>query len=1333
LSDRTVLKKSLQIITTLALLVFGHAVYVRAFAVVMVLVGVPDKVTPLPPLPPGTSSGARKAEELAHLAFGDKHWTSNTKELFMYYEPLRGFWLFAKGYEQSNSNKRLKLRPFAMIWRSHEGGPIKTLSAAEATIDFDQPIGPGQSGSSAAHMVKGRVDGDIVIRNDKATPGRLDDDMVIDRLTHLEFDEKALVVKSDSSARIADKGIRITGTSLVIDLWPREPGQNGFDPKTAKLLRDVVIEMADVGQSGIVPGVSPTSPPPSGSAERVAKPAKLTCRGEMVVTLPKAEHRVKWGPPAPKGPTLAEFSRDVVVTQGLTSPDQLYANHLLLTLVQAEKAAPVGRADPANAAPAKPQARDGDGGAEPQADNALGSLELSKARATGHDVWLVSPTQGMRNLCQELIHERRLPAEPDVTYLRADRNVWVEKIGYITEGPDKGKIQSLDIMETMDITIYQYGTSGMPPTMVARGPGRLDTRPDRGKPIERWVSWTDRLDVRNEETAVGERRKITIVGMPKVHSLTQKAKIEAEDTIIAYLKPNDRTAEDAQIFADGAPVANKAEAKAGAREGDTMKIDWLVGARNVVLETLEDTAPAASGAPAPSTAVAKAQEVAANPPKSPGKKTVKSRDRLDVSFTDGVRPKPQDVPPNAPSPQPPPPSAPPAQQVLAANGAPAPSAPPAATASPRAAEAAEPEPEQEPPVVAEGDRASAIVVLYPKEGPPPAAGQPQAFQGNVEKARLIGHVAIHQGAAPGNKHGTDLTADEASMEDQGNGLAEFHAQGTIENPAVAITETGTIKGPFLGLDQAGDYAWSSGGPGMLIEHEREPEAVVRASFAADDRENQQRRDSHRPADGSQNLSGKDSKKLVGVEKSPKDSSKESAKRPAKPRGPMTVTWQRSMKFWGKTKNEKTGEFGPATAHFFEDVKAWTRDSSIVCSESMVAMLDNEVSLQKRRGAAADAAEADDGTTKEARISWLKCLQDVEINRYTLDPASKVLMGRQEILGDDVYYDVQTGDFDIQGAGLVRRYEWKPEKEGAALEKNAPADGRARPLGARGVVRPVSDSPARGRAPGRSAAQKKAKTGDAAKTKTRTKPAPSPVQIAARGPELTRITFQQRCKGRFGGDVDGGQAKGPSEATFWGDILVLKARVAGFQADLDPDAETPPPDLMRLNCKTLLVESTPITPKADASSASAERDKRATANTKAETSRSEMTAWGEVAVQDGNKTLQGDRMTEDSEKGLMWLYGERNLAILTQQPVPGATPTRSPGSAVWYNRKTGNAGIVNARDFEITIDPKNESQKDRDARRLAGPGASDVEPKRKPRNEPRLPPRADKERQGFRGR
>src|SRR5262249_25844051 len=144
-----------------------------------------------------------------------------------------------------------------------------------------------------------------------------------------------------------------------------------------------------------------------------------------------------------------------------------------------------------------------------------------------------------------------------------------------------------------------------------------------------------------------------------------------------------------------------------------------------------------------------------------------------------------------------------------------------------------------------------------------------------------------------------------------------------------------------------------------------------------------------------------------------------------------------------------------------------------------------------------------------------------------------------------YYDLVTGDFEVDGAGLIRHYARKGEDGGSSpLAPRPTPRPNAMPTAGGRTVRPVSDTPKTkrrlavpsSRTP--SQAQAKASAGD--RTKAQGKDARSTGTGSGVPPlELTRILFHRSMQGRFGGD-ETQAAKGESQAKFWGRIQVLKA-------------------------------------------------------------------------------------------------------------------------------------------------------------------------------------------------
>src|SRR5262249_5491153 len=245
----------------------------------------------------------------------------------------------------------------------------------------------------------------------------------------------------------------------------------------------------DSGRSGILPG--------NARAEQAVEkpqrtPVDLRSSGMMQLDLPRPRLPVRVGPPAPPDPTFATFKRDVVVLQAKPNqtPDQLNCDQLKLTLLPGKKAAAEAAAAEAADSASAPESTGG----------ALGGLTLRRADATGHAVWLQSVSNGLRTKSNELIYKKFAPEKPDETYLRGDPTtpLQVEKVDVVKEGPDKGKPGPITSIRTIDATIFDDGQSRDPETIVARGPGILETRPARDKPVERRAIWNDQLIQQNE-------------------------------------------------------------------------------------------------------------------------------------------------------------------------------------------------------------------------------------------------------------------------------------------------------------------------------------------------------------------------------------------------------------------------------------------------------------------------------------------------------------------------------------------------------------------------------------------------------------------------------------------------------------------------------------------------------------------------------------------------------------------------------------------------------------------------------------------------------------------
>ena len=275
------------------------------------------------------------------------------------------------------------------------------------------------------------------------------------------------------------------------------------------------IDVLDVGRSGIVPGGGATvtaTATRGGKATPVKvepKPGHIQCSGEMRIDLPPTRIQPLIGPPAPPDPTFATFVRNVQVRQGAGEDfDQVDGDRLEATLLPPEPDADadakkkVADADldrkKAKAAGATLDAKAGattkgqpkpDDEAEP---GPISNLALHRAHVTGHAVWLQSTSQHMRGVGNELRFQKLGPGQPDQIYFRGDRQTELVKTDFFTEGKDAGKPRSVDTIRTKDVTLYRYPPGGPAPSVVARGPGTLETRAAGGDSVERFASWATR-------------------------------------------------------------------------------------------------------------------------------------------------------------------------------------------------------------------------------------------------------------------------------------------------------------------------------------------------------------------------------------------------------------------------------------------------------------------------------------------------------------------------------------------------------------------------------------------------------------------------------------------------------------------------------------------------------------------------------------------------------------------------------------------------------------------------------------------------------------------------
>ncbi len=601
--------------------------------------------------------------------------------------------------------------------------------------------------------------------------------------------------------------------------------------KTGILPGSVQTKRVEPGKVEVKAQVSPGQARETGASRGQSAtepvPLDLRCDGPMQVDLPKPHLPVKVGPPAPPGPTLVNFTRNVVVRRGKLSelPDQLDTDTLDLTLVQAEKPAPKPSRE---SQPGKPAAAPSDTGAKsaPGQDagngddeqrGMFGDLTLRRVKASGHAVWLQLPAEGAKIRCNELLHEIAAPGGQNMTYFRGDatRKLTVEKYDFVeerpegAEGPVTRKAKSITRVWTIDATLVDSGSGMQSANLFTHGPGLLETRPVPGQadspvqdvPPDQTATWQDLMMVKNFLGPDGTiaQRKIVLKGRPRVVDRLQQSSIDAVDTIVVWLKP--KPAENA-----GGQTTSAARSRDGGSSGSResgFQIERLQADRDVHLV-------------APS-------------------RNLTARNRLEAEFEDGPRPvitaRNTAQGPALPSSGPDPLSsaaAPDTQTAAAADANPAP---------------AKDKP-VEPNMVALADRVEAKILISPnaevgsnsKPGAARAsrtpaasgAGDPDANY-EIRDAQMFGTVSLHQDPSPGKTKGQDAYGEALILHTEGPGKAVFNlyhhdprVAKTASPPAAArpparvITEDMTIDGERIGVNQVTDQAWAYG-PGKLVQ------------------------------------------------------------------------------------------------------------------------------------------------------------------------------------------------------------------------------------------------------------------------------------------------------------------------------------------------------------------------------------------------------------------------------------------------------------------------------------------------------------------------------------
>jgi hypothetical protein len=1377
-----VLKKLFKALTTLTLLVGCYFGYVHVFAIVVEQLQA-IKHTDNFVFAVHDSKSKQESIRYAKEACGENHWAADEDLDYRYYNAERGYWIYAKVYERvveengvRYDGKRIRLAPFLLITKSRDGKNTKTITSDRAIFDLSEPLGFNASASGEPLKIKhAHLEPNVVVTDDKGTPHNPADDMKIGPLTTVDYEEttQKITTEADTYVVMRDPDMTTTGYGMVMQLRKNDPLEaggpsSGFQGvERLDLLKNVNVIIRDVGSSGILSGPAPARKPmpqkdqaridiannPGGKTRPTAEPVEpiplhLSCDSMMQVFMPKPKLPVMVGPPAPAAPTLAKFHRNVVVLRGKedNGPDQLTCDTLDLNLVPGEKPTeketPAVTPDQKLAQAGKDVVTDDGPSAKEAADSKtasdgnqglFGGLILQRVHATGHAVWLILPKQGVKLRCNQMIHLRQLPFNPDKTYFRGDRTRPVEivKVDVVEdEGPDQGKITSVTNIWTVDATLFDSGAGMDAADVVAHGPGRLETRPDRDQPVERIAIWQDKLIVVNKLGPDNQilHKIIDLIGnRPCFIDNLQKTSIDSASWIQVWLKPK-----------PAPPVAPQSDSASSGLVGDAVK--GQNGKAPVALASVSQPirSPADGGLSKSKDSGPKAGMGGGNLQMeqlhaivdvhllAPAK-TMTARERLDAVFIDAeptsiastTPEKAEDTTSSVPG-------APSAAEIAA------PEQVKGESSEQLTAQDEAEKPADEPPMIGSCDRMWARVALKPKSGSASvsskqtghtktASTKPKAGETDAEirKVWMWGNVALHQDPkkdpdkdkvenTPANK-GTDASGEAIYVDNRGTNKAityvyqrdpseKTHLPGPLPPARVASIENNDIKeitaAGSIKMNQETDQAWVFG-PGTLTQLAPRGFLTDKAPGADEADENAQERNvDPQPTSPDSNVKIRTTAMVQNDISDESTTSKDTAA-DAKPKTragvlmsekvPMTIGFSESMEFTGRSVDPE--QRPAARADFHGIVTAQMEDALLHCTKKMIAFTDREVPLTKlgtmtqdksQSKGDGDVANKNGEAEPQAELALIYCYRKAVGISRKVDPELPVPIQQQRIEADDVLaYDRRTGDFFVPGKGIVYLYDRnaKSSQTSAPDPNDDRDDNRMVDSDLRPTVNERTVTPTSGRVSNRGRENTSAEsTGvqgpsrfNSPQVSEETKASDVPTMV------LTQIHFNKGMRGRFGSGKENDKTD-HRWSEFYGNVDAFRATVPNAQTMLNPD-RLPKDGVLCLTGQTLRVIQEPP-PVGSPESTPARQYLKAWENAYASSNENGLL-----------KVLQGDVITYDSYKDLVYAYGEEGHSVVyAQQHAAGQPATRGSAKAVQLNPKNGGMHFVDSDSIGL-IDKK----------------------------------------------
>jgi hypothetical protein len=636
------------------LFVSGYLVYGRFLGSIDGLPPLPDDYQPIGsdsnPLPHPVRPSA--IEERLRQAFGEECDELN-RPIKLELQPKRMLLaaqspkLLKSSTEEEEGGKefrclrldRVSIALFSENRNDGRGVEINTIQADVAYLTFDRPITTPYEASSRK-IIAGELRGDVRIVNNRRTPGRDDDLVLLIPRGPLYYDESRHLVWTDDIIQLKDyqckpKPIQIDGTGMEMELLTEPPAKPGA-PAPRKVKGDSVTGVKKIVlRSGVTmhlyvagqflggankePGQARPAPDPAEAPEKAH--VTITCPGRFQYEFLPEGDRAQFDVPAadsraPAPPANGVGAKDVKVTrhqEKLGLMDQLFCQHLELRLRRKESP---------------------HGGRDATADR---GLDIESAHAVGEVVTLTSDAEKLDAHGNDFTYD----APTTTTILKGTPEMWARRNG------SEIRARELHLQEQKaegpgkTVKSYQKAT--------ALGPGRVelagDVAPADGKkepggaakgekkPIV--ATWNDTL----VSTKDGPYDLLILTGSARFFDEENDQWLQA-DTLKVWLKSSTREVARAQAASPGgAEPANRPEPREVEARGNVLcRSRELNINRNNHLQIWFEDAPGDGTLP---------------PPAAVGPQGAAPKDGKRLEGTSGVPPipAPPDPPPSAGNPR----------------------------------------------------------------------------------------------------------------------------------------------------------------------------------------------------------------------------------------------------------------------------------------------------------------------------------------------------------------------------------------------------------------------------------------------------------------------------------------------------------------------------------------------------------------------------------------------------------------------------------------------------------------------------------------------------------